>query len=278
MSKKINLIGRTFNRLTVLKRAGANPRNGNIHWECMCICGGIKIADTQNLRNGITKSCGCLKEERRVKSKKVQRIAKREKEKLLLDNLSIITENGEIRIEKWRNVKGYEANYKVSDFGRVKRVRQTKILNNQWGSITKVQLPQRVNNPHINFTGVPRIILSNGDLKKGFSVSRLVATAFIPNPKNLPNVCHKDDNPANNLSNNLFWGTTQDNVDDKCNKGRQAKGETMGLSILTGNQVVEIRKKYKKGKLTQKDLSKEYHTTQTNISNIILHKSWRHLL
>ena len=42
--------------------------------------------------------------------------------------------------------------------------------------------------------------------RKYHLVHRLVAQAFIPNPDELPLVCHRDDNPSNNTIGNLFWG------------------------------------------------------------------------
>ncbi len=47
---------------------------------------------------------------------------------------------------------------------------------------------------------------------KMFQVHRLVAQAFIPNPKNLPFVHHIDDNPQNNNVNNLMWVTPKENT------------------------------------------------------------------
>lgn len=45
-----------------------------------------------------------------------------------------------------------------------------------------------------------------------FKASRLVAMAYIPNPNNLPIVCHKDNNPLNNHVSNLYWGTQKMNI------------------------------------------------------------------
>lgn len=48
-------------------------------------------------------------------------------------------------------------------------------------------------------------------------------THYIPNPDNLPCVCHRDDNPQNNNADNIFWRTQQDNMKDMWNKGRTPK-------------------------------------------------------
>lgn len=62
MSKFVDLTGRKFGRLTVLERDGHNSR-GDIMWWCRCDCGGITHTSGQNLKSGMTKSCGCLRVE-----------------------------------------------------------------------------------------------------------------------------------------------------------------------------------------------------------------------
>ncbi len=59
MQKVIDLTGKRFGRLTVLNRA----ENHGIHpsWHCRCDCGKETKVAGQHLRNGTTKSCGCLR-------------------------------------------------------------------------------------------------------------------------------------------------------------------------------------------------------------------------
>lgn len=65
MSKAIDLTGKTFGRLMVLGRAPRqeySTRTG-ARWLCRCSCGRQTVAYSEHLRNGVTRSCGCLRKE-----------------------------------------------------------------------------------------------------------------------------------------------------------------------------------------------------------------------
>lgn len=61
MGTPVDLIGKTFSRLTVVSFAGV--KNKVRTWHCFCTCGGKSVVDTASLRKGNTRSCGCLKKE-----------------------------------------------------------------------------------------------------------------------------------------------------------------------------------------------------------------------
>jgi hypothetical protein len=61
MGKIIDLTGKRFERLYVIKLAKTDKR---AYWHCLCDCGSEKIISSHSLVRGLTKSCGCLKEER----------------------------------------------------------------------------------------------------------------------------------------------------------------------------------------------------------------------
>lgn len=64
--KAIDMTGMVFGRLTVLERVGSvHYRDGQSvpTWRCRCECGNELIVRGISLRNGSTRSCGCLKEE-----------------------------------------------------------------------------------------------------------------------------------------------------------------------------------------------------------------------
>jgi hypothetical protein len=59
MPKIIDLTGRVFGRLTALELDAENPKKGTF-WICRCSCGNIKSVLAPHLKNGNTKSCGCI--------------------------------------------------------------------------------------------------------------------------------------------------------------------------------------------------------------------------
>ncbi|MBA7528571.1 hypothetical protein ES705_20758 [subsurface metagenome] len=74
----IDLIGKKFGRLTAIKKVGST-KWGSINWLCKCECGKEKIIDGRHLRDGNTRSCGCLGKEtmeanfvRMVKKRKLE--------------------------------------------------------------------------------------------------------------------------------------------------------------------------------------------------------------
>lgn len=66
MSKLIDLSNKRFGRLVVIRRVD-NSSGGETRWLCKCDCGNTKIVKGNHLREGATKSCGCLEAENRSK-------------------------------------------------------------------------------------------------------------------------------------------------------------------------------------------------------------------
>lgn len=118
--------------------------------------------------------------------------------------------------EQWRAVRGFEDYYEVSDQGRV-RSRDRKTPNSLTGGenlVKGVVLKGRVNRGgYLQFT------LSVAQKNTTRTAHRLVAQAFIPNPKGLPLVLHGTNGKEDNSVQNLRWGTARDNMRDKRRDG-----------------------------------------------------------
>lgn len=112
-------------------------------------------------------------------------------------------------IEIWIDIPGYEGLYQVSNFGRIRSLNRIKF--NGKGYYT---LPARIISIYYKSNhGYPTVHLTNSNGKKCVAtIHRLVATAFVPNPENLPVVLHSDDNKLNLRSDNLTWGTQSENL------------------------------------------------------------------
>ena len=175
----------------------------------------------------------------------------------------VVGDNSFSMEEIWKDIKDFEGYYMVSSLGNVKAIHRTHDSKNRFGNIKRTR-KERQCIGHLNNNGYLRYQLSKGGKIKNLFIQRIVATAFIPNPNNLPCVLHKDDDPLNNNENNLFWGTQADNIKDKCSKGRQAKGVNNGNSVLTKEQSIEIKNSNEKLRI----LSSKYGVSMTTISNI----------
>lgn len=63
-NKPIDITGQKFGKLTALRRVEdyVSPHgNKSTRWECRCDCGNLKVVNSNSLRRGYTKSCGCIK-------------------------------------------------------------------------------------------------------------------------------------------------------------------------------------------------------------------------
>ena len=111
--------------------------------------------------------------------------------------------------EEWKPVKNYEPLYEVSNEGKVRR--KESVVEYVWRGKTKKDVKkERVLEP-IKRDEYLGVTLSKEGKRKSFLVHRLVAEAFIPNPNNLPQINHKDENKYNNKAENLEWCTASYN-------------------------------------------------------------------
>ena len=132
--------------------------------------------------------------------------------------------NGEI----WKDIPGYEGLYQASSEGRIKSLGRTQPECWKDGTHFRIhKFPEKIMKFRYNANGYAQVNLfkQNKD-RKNASVHRLVAMSFLENPKNLPCINHKDENPKNNKVSNLEWCTQTYNVNygNRIKKYRQTRG------------------------------------------------------
>lgn len=88
--------------------------------------------------------------------------------------------------------------------------------------------------------------------------------------------CHTCDRPVCINPDHLFWGDSKANSDDKVSKNRQARGESSGHSILTEDDVREIRSCARRG-IPRAELSERFGVAKATIENIVRWVTWRHV-
>ena len=101
--------------------------------------------------------------------------------------------------EEWRDIKGYENMYQISNMGNVKSLNYK-----QTGR-------EKIMKSLVDKDGYLFVCLCKNRKVKPFKVHRLVAQAFISNPNNYPCVNHKDENKQNNCVSNLEFCTVKYN-------------------------------------------------------------------
>lgn len=179
-------------------------------------------------------------------------------------------------IELWKDIKGFERQYAVSNLGRIKSyAKQNGVC---WQ-------PERILIGG-DSQGYTHVVLSNNKNKKPYSVHRLVANAFIPNHENKPCVNHIDSDRSNNKVSNLEWCTYSENSKHGYEYGSQQPkthyGSKLNRGHLIEHDIIEIRIKHKAGIKTI-ELASEYNVSQRNIQHIVSTKEnntkgWRQVI
>jgi hypothetical protein len=110
-------------------------------------------------------------------------------------------------IEKWKNVKGYEGYYQVSNLGRIRSL--DWVTNHNYGG--KKRKSGVILKPVKQKTGYLTVNLSVLGERKTVLVHRLVAISFLCNPNGKPHVNHKNGIRHDNRASQLEWVTVSEN-------------------------------------------------------------------
>lgn len=165
--------------------------------------------------------------------------------------------------EEWKPAFGYEGLYSVSNKGRV--ISDRKRHQNGLAFFME-QSPDG--------SGYLKIVPYKNGSPRCVKIHSMVAKTFIPNPRNLPQVNHKDGIKTNNHAENLEWVSQQDNLDHGWKTGLLKA--TFGNSKLTPNDVREIRRLKASGESVV-NLAQRYKLTRTTIYDLLKNRTWTHL-
>jgi hypothetical protein len=162
-------------------------------------------------------------------------------------------------MEIWKTINDFNGLYEVSNFGNVR-----SLYNRTSKDLILKKLKGNRGYLHVN--------LYLNKLLFRYTIHRLVALHFIPNPENKPQVNHINGIKTDNRVENLEWSTSSENIKHAFEIGikKMTKGENCNWSKLTQLQIDEI----KKSSLTQKELSIKYSISQAQISRIKNNLRW----
>lgn len=175
--------------------------------------------------------------------------------------------------EQWKDIKGYEGFYQISNLGRVKRLGNLPPYKEHFLKLI------------CNRQGYFYVCLCVENKRQAKTVHRLVAQAFIPNSKNKPCVNHIDGKKSNNKAENLEWCTHCENTKHAYKTGliklntksfiESNRQKSRNRRKCTENQVKEIKKIHFETGWGSCRIAKLVNLNRAIIENIIRNKNYR---
>mgnify|MGYP000613268632 CR=1 FL=1 len=154
-------------------------------------------------------------------------------------------------------IPNYE-NYHIDSSGYVININTNKILKHDVGR-----------------RGYHRVTLSKNGKTERFSIHRLVATAFIPNPHNYETVNHDKSKDHNGVS-DLTWMSRQQNQQHAVDNGLCPSGSDNGNSKWNKQQIVEVCEMYARG-CKGGEIRRLTGLPKSTIDDIRSRKTWKHI-
>lgn len=156
-------------------------------------------------------------------------------------------------IRYWKDIKGYEGKYKISNYGDVVSLPRFKNNHSKLQEVPMKKISKYTNKRN----GYVYVYLCNDGKYKNIRLHRLVAETFIDNPNNYNQVNHKDGNKQNNRVDNLEWCNCSYNIKDMYKRNKKYEKDN------------EIIQKYKELKSCNK-VSKIFNMSGENIRQILI--------
>ena len=136
--------------------------------------------------------------------------------------------------EEWKDIEGYEGKYQVSNLGRVRSLDRDIVRRTRYGTMAPYHINGSVLKPLHSQGDYCYVHLFDKDgASTNHKVHRLVAKAFVPNPDNLNEVNHIDEDKDNNRADNLEWCKHVDNCNHGTRNERSAVKRGIQVEQLT---------------------------------------------
>lgn len=137
--------------------------------------------------------------------------------------------------EIWKDIKGYEGMYQISNWGRVRSLDRVSYQKHYSGCLSRYEHKGRILRLSSRPNGYVRVTIN----RHCETVHRLVAEAFLEKPEGKDYINHLDANPKNNHVNNLEWCTQSENIQYAYNNGTKKPPHMKKVSQydLNGNLI-----------------------------------------
>lgn len=178
--------------------------------------------------------------------------------------------------EVWKPIKDFETTHMVSNLGRFKSLPWIQKHSSGSKFLKKEKIvPIREG---VAFNGYSNVMLTKNGKQHSLFAHRVIAIAFIPNPKNKRCINHKNGVKTDNRIDNLEWVTHSENSRHSFANGLQLpkRGIENHNSKITDIDVLKIRKRYLLGESSYK-IWKTLDMSYTNVKDIIAKRTWSHV-
>jgi hypothetical protein len=172
-------------------------------------------------------------------------------------------------IEEWKAIPGWEGMYEASDLGRIRSHDRQCNTGREGVALRR----GRILVPVAKQQRYLAVTLADCERREQHLVHILILRTFRGEAPEGCIGCHEDDDKANNLLSNLYWGTYQSNAADKIKNGNGVEGERHPLAKLTEDQVYHIRASSETGPA----LARKYGVTAPHIWAVRHRRCWRHI-